>query len=256
MIGWLPQEGWSDPNRGLYVLENPSPAQLQVFESANFPYKTDPYFAPPDLMKEAGAKHYIHYLDCPAVMARLLRGGVIDDEEMPPIFLSIGGGTAGYSLRYPTKEQCKMFEDAGVDYRSMAYGAMPKDLMEKAGATRHEDINKVPEFWDLILSRPSDEWNYKRYMDSAILGHPMTGGIWVLEKPSWEQIQALKAGGYDFWNYDVGDKYHGLLESVGAKFYEDPEEVRHIIETVSPTGPGYVNRAKEGERGGQVKKAT
>jgi hypothetical protein len=252
MIGWLPQEGAADPNRGLYVLEDPTPAQLQVFESANFPYKTNPYFAPPELMEEAGAERYIHFRDSPAVMEWTSRGRNADDEEEPPLLLSFADGIGGYVLRYPTKEQRKIFEDAGVDYRLRALGGIPKDLMEKAGATYHTDISKVPEFVGLTFSRPSDEWNYKRYMDSAILGHPNTGGIWVLEKPSWEQIEALKEGGYEFWNYDINDKYHSLLESVGAKFYEDPEEVRHIIDTVSPGGPGDV---KEGERGGRVKKS-
>ena len=255
IIGWLPQNTRSDPNRGLYVLENPSPSQLQVFASANFPYKTNPYFAPPELMKAAGAKFYVHRYDCPAIGEWLKRSQKPESEEDPPIFLSLVRNGGGYVLRYPTKEQCKLFEDAGINYRMRALGVMPQDLMEKAGATYHDNINIVPEFVGLTFSQPSNEWFYKRCMETAILGHPMTGGIWVLEKPSWEQIQELKERGYDFLNYDINDKYHGLLESVGAKFFEDPEEVRHIIDTVSPGGPGA--HIKEGQRGGRaIKKAS
>jgi hypothetical protein len=253
MIGWLPQEGRADPNRGLYVLENPSPAQLQVFEAANYPYQTEPYFAPPELMKETGAERYIHFRDSPAVIEWLGRGRDEESEDEPPILLSTISNMGGYVLRNPTKEQCKIFKDAGFPYRLMALGGMPPDLMKKAGATFHKDVNKSLEYMGLIFSLPSDEWNYQRHMNTAILGHPMTGGIWVLEKPSRQQIEALKDGGYDFWSYDMDDQYHGLLEKVGAKFYEDPEEVRHIIDTVSPGGPGDV---KEGERGGRVKQAT
>ena len=79
-------------------------------------------------------------------------------------------------MRSPTKEQCKIFKNAGVDYRMLALGAMSKNLMQKAGATYHADRNKAPEFLGPIFSRPSDEWNYRRYMETAILGHPMTGG--------------------------------------------------------------------------------
>ena len=75
----------------------------------------------------------------------------------------------------------------------------------------------------------------------------------MLEKLNWEQIQGLMEGGYEFWNYDIDDEYHRILENVGVKFYKDLEEVRHIIDTVSPGGPSDV---KEGERGGRVRKAT
>ncbi len=30
------------------------------------------------------------------------------------------------------------------------------------------------------------------------------------------------------------DRYHGLLENVGAKFYENPEDMKNAVEKVSP----------------------
>jgi hypothetical protein len=130
----------------------------------------------------------------------------------------------------PYEEQCKTFEEAGFPYRKMAFGGMPPDLMEKAGATFYEDLNKVPEYVALTYPLPTNEWYYKRLMEAAVWGSPKDGGMWVLEKPSREQLQVLIDGGYEFWNYDSEDKYHGLLEKAGAKFYEDPEDARHIID--------------------------
>lgn len=254
MIGWLPQNGRGDPNRGLYVLENPTPAQLQVFESANFPFKENPFFAPPELMKEAGADRYIHIYDCPAVMGWVRRGSNEDSEEEPQILISMMKNRGGYIQRAPTKEQCNVFKEAGFPYKKGALGAMPPDLMKKAGATFYEDLNKVPEYVALTYSLPSDEWHYKKIMETAIWGSPKTGGMWVLEKPSREQLQVLIDGGYEFWNYDSEDKYHGLLEKAGAKFYENPEDALRIIDPLNPGGRDP--KIKDGERGGRVRKAS
>ena len=59
-------------------------------------------------------------------------------------------------------------------------------------------------------------------------------------------------GGYEFWSYDGEDKYHALLETAGAKFFEDPEDAMHVIDPLSRGGRDP--KIKDGGRGGQAKK--
>jgi hypothetical protein len=110
---------------------------------SDLPYKTKYFFAPPELVKQADGKYYIHYYDCPAVEERV--------GHDPPFLISTINNRGGYTLGNPTEEQCKILEDAGLP-RMLMY---PADLREKAGSTYHEDI--VPEGTRLIYSRPSNK---------------------------------------------------------------------------------------------------
>lgn len=114
--------------------------------------------------------------------------------------------------------------------------------MEKVGATLHPDINVVPEVVSVLFAPPTDE----ERVGGNVFGWPMTGGVWALIGVTMEQIVKLRDLDYDFGTYDIEDKWHGLLEQVGAKFFENPEDVKDEVEKISP---GFVLKPP-GTRGG------
>ena len=242
MLSWIGNK--EEQPFGIWVLENPDSSQLQVFKDAGFPYKSQAYFAPGDLMQQAGATFHENIRDSPAAV-EWLRSPVLDPNILPPLLFGFekGAGPAGYVLRNPTEEQIQVFRDAEYPYAKLAFCA-DSDLLEKAGATYHTDMNKVSEFAVIVLAGPSKKESRK----SSVFGWPKTGGVWALISPSEEQIQRLESLGYPFREYDVDDQYHGLLEMAGAVFHENPEDVRDEVESVSPN---FV-LGLDGERGGKA----
>jgi hypothetical protein len=175
-------------------------------------------------MEKAGAEHYFNRRACAAITRWMWA-------DPPPLLIGLAReqGVGVWVLRNPTAEQLQVFREANFDINERRFAANP-DLMAQAGATRHPDINHVPEVLSLLFAPKLD----KERVGDNIFGWPMTGGVWALLNPTWEQIEELKRGGYDFGVYDGEDRWHGLLESVGAKWFADPEEVRHEVDKVSP----------------------
>lgn len=233
MIGWTGSMAAQD--FGAWVIENPTEAQLHIFQEANFPL-SEACFAPPSLMEKAGAKFYPNRRDCAAITDWL-------HSKPPPLLIALGkgGGVKVWVLHNPTTAQLDLFRAANFPIEERALVADP-EIMEKAGATLHPDLNIVPEVVSIYFARPTEDQLAKQ----SRFGWPMTGGVWALIDPTREQYEALKKGGYDFWNYDSEDRYHGLLESVGAKWYANPEEVKDEVEKVSPN---FILHPK-GTRGG------
>ena len=242
MLGWVGTK--QDSPFGIWVLENPIPSQLQIFKDAGFPYESQAYFTPSDLMEQAGATFYDNIRDS-AAAKKWLRSPVDNADILPSLMFGFkkGAGPAGYVLRNPTKKQIQVFRDADYPYAKMALCA-DSGLLERAGAVYYPDMNKVSEFAIIILAGMSR----KQRRQMSIFGWPKTGGVWAVISPTEEQFQRLEDLGYPFDVYDQGDEYHGLLKKVGAVFHKNPEDVAAEVEKVSP---GFV-LMRTGERGGRA----
>lgn len=147
MLGWA---GTRAQGSGIWVIENPTPEQLQGFQDAAFPYREKAHFMDPGLMQRAGARFYNRITDCPPAQA-FVRSTIAPDRT-PPLMFGFDQTRlpGGYIIRNPTADQIQVFRDADYDFRSYALCADPR-LMERAGAEECRDMNNVPEFVAIIL---------------------------------------------------------------------------------------------------------
>jgi len=224
-------------NFGVWVLEHPTSEQVGIFRDANFLYRTHACFAPPKLVERAGGTFYANRRACAAVNGWLR-------SRPPPLLISFAKepGIGVWVLRNPTPSQLQVFYNAGIPIHERPLGADP-DLMQRAGATHYPDFNVVPEYVSTLFAPPTRADLMKR----GVFGWPKKGGVWALIRPTLEQFEALERGGYDFRTYDSEDRYHGLLETVGARFYANPEDVKAEVEESSPN----FELGRDGERGGR-----
>lgn len=207
-------------NFGAWVIEHPTEAQLAIFNEANFPL-SQACFAPPELMQKAGAKYYPNRRSCHAIKTWI--------SSNPPQLMFRLKGKSVWVLHNPSEAQLEAFKEAGQDVNRMRFWADEK-TMEKVGATLHPDINVVPEVVSVLFAPPTDD----ERVGGNVVGWPKTGGVWALIGVTMEQIVKLRELGYDFGTYDSEDKWHVLLEQVGAKFYKNPEDIKDEVEKGSP----------------------
>ncbi|KAF2167593.1 hypothetical protein M409DRAFT_22396 [Zasmidium cellare ATCC 36951] len=147
MLGWA---GTRAQGSGIWVIEKPTCAQLQIFRNANFPYQEQAYFADPTLMQRAGARFYDRITEC--LPAQNFVRSTVAPDGIPPLMFGFDQSNlpGGYILRNPTESQIQVFRDAQYDFRTYALCADAR-LMRQAGAERCADMNDVPEFVAIIL---------------------------------------------------------------------------------------------------------
>jgi hypothetical protein len=112
-----------------------------------------------------------------------------------------------------------LFQDAEFPIEERCLLVDP-DNMRTAGATLLHDLSFVPDAVSMLFASPTESQLEKK----IVFRWSKTGVVWALVGSNPEQYQALKEGGYDFQNYNTEDRCHGLLEDVGARFYENPED--------------------------------
>ncbi|KAK4499591.1 hypothetical protein PRZ48_010109 [Zasmidium cellare] len=147
MLGWA---GTRAAGSGIWVIERPTQAQLQIFRDADFPYREQASFADPVLMQRAGARFYNRITECPPAQAFVR--STIDPNNIPPLMFGFDRSNlpGGYILRNPAQSQIQVFRDAQYDFRGKALCADAR-LMEEAGAEQCADMNNVAEFVAIIL---------------------------------------------------------------------------------------------------------
>lgn len=152
----------------------------------------------------------------------------------PTTLFAWPGGTAVYVLPSPTPSQLALFRTANIDLPRQSHCIPNIDLMRRAGATLHADMNACPEAMALLRSRTAPERRDGAqvpqqpgtpHREGSLLAWPSSGGVWVLSNPSAAQWELVEREGQSAGREgQAEDGYARALQKAGATFFAEPAD--------------------------------